>query len=122
MTGNASQACGPARGQSRADEVSMVYPVFAAFARDLAGATPYKIGVTLGIYGLSQGAFAGWVGVSGIFWLMAGLALAGLVMFFAGFNIMEASLPSLVTKTAPTGATGHDKGRPPLMARRGADR
>jgi len=33
----------------------MVYPVFAAFARQLAGATPYKIGVALGIYGLSQG-------------------------------------------------------------------
>ena len=33
----------------------MVYPVFAAFARHLSGATPYKIGVALGIYGLSQG-------------------------------------------------------------------
>ena len=33
----------------------MVYPVFAAFARHLTGATPYKIGVALGIYGLSQG-------------------------------------------------------------------
>ena len=33
----------------------MIYPVFAAFARHLAGATPYKIGVALGIYGLSQG-------------------------------------------------------------------
>jgi MFS family permease len=33
----------------------MVYPVFAAFARHLAGATPYKVGVALGIYGLSQG-------------------------------------------------------------------
>ena len=34
----------------------MVYPVFAAFAGHLAGATPYRIGVALGIYGLSQGA------------------------------------------------------------------
>jgi len=33
----------------------MIYPVFAAFARELAGATPYKIGLALGIYGLSQG-------------------------------------------------------------------
>jgi MFS family permease len=33
----------------------MVYPVFAAFARHLTGATPYRIGVALGIYGLSQG-------------------------------------------------------------------
>ncbi|MGH8317441.1 MAG: MFS transporter [Steroidobacteraceae bacterium] len=33
----------------------MIYPVFAAFARHLTGATPYKIGLALGIYGLSQG-------------------------------------------------------------------
>ncbi|HVS78503.1 MAG TPA: MFS transporter [Steroidobacteraceae bacterium] len=33
----------------------MIYPVFAAFARQLGGATPYKIGLALGIYGLSQG-------------------------------------------------------------------
>ena len=33
----------------------MIYPVFAAFARQLPGATPYKIGLALGIYGLSQG-------------------------------------------------------------------
>jgi predicted MFS family arabinose efflux permease len=32
--------------------------------------------------------------------------LAGLVVFFSGFNIMEASLPSLVTKAAPAGSTG----------------
>jgi predicted MFS family arabinose efflux permease len=33
----------------------MIYPVFSAFARQLTGATPYKIGLALGIYGLSQG-------------------------------------------------------------------
>jgi len=32
--------------------------------------------------------------------------IAALTVFFAGFNIMEASLPSLVTKTAPSGSTG----------------
>jgi len=32
--------------------------------------------------------------------------LLALVVFFSGFNIMEASLPSLVTKSAPAGATG----------------
>ena len=32
--------------------------------------------------------------------------LAAITLFFAGFNIMEASLPSLVTKTAPSGSTG----------------
>ena len=33
----------------------LIYPVFAAYARHLAGATPYTIGLALGIYGLSQG-------------------------------------------------------------------
>ncbi|MGO8954341.1 MAG: MFS transporter [Rhodomicrobium sp.] len=33
----------------------MIYPVFAAYARELSGSTPYKIGLALGIYGLSQG-------------------------------------------------------------------
>jgi MFS family permease len=33
----------------------MIYPVFAAYAKDLSGATSYKIGLALGIYGLSQG-------------------------------------------------------------------
>ena len=33
----------------------MIYPVFAAYAGHLKGATPYAIGLALGIYGLSQG-------------------------------------------------------------------
>ncbi|HEU5018525.1 MAG TPA: MFS transporter [Pseudolabrys sp.] len=33
----------------------MIYPVFAAYARDLSGSTPYLIGEALGIYGLTQG-------------------------------------------------------------------
>lgn len=33
----------------------MIYPVFAAYASGLGGATPYKIGLALGIYGLTQG-------------------------------------------------------------------
>jgi MFS family permease len=33
----------------------MIYPVFATYARQLTGATSYKIGLALGIYGLSQG-------------------------------------------------------------------
>jgi len=31
----------------------MIYPVFAAYARGLDGATPYLIGEALGIYGLT---------------------------------------------------------------------
>ena len=34
------------------------------------------------------------------------LILAAITLFFAGFNVMEASLPSLVTKTAPSEAKG----------------
>ena len=33
----------------------MIYPVFATYARHLTGATPAKIGLALGAYGLSQG-------------------------------------------------------------------
>ncbi len=33
----------------------MIYPVFAAYAHHLAGVTPYKVGLALGIYGLTQG-------------------------------------------------------------------
>jgi len=33
----------------------MIYPVFAAYARHLSGATPTRIGLALGAYGLSQG-------------------------------------------------------------------
>jgi MFS family permease len=32
--------------------------------------------------------------------------IAAVTLFFAGFNVMEASLPSLVTKTAPPAAKG----------------
>jgi len=33
----------------------MIYPVFAAYAQNLSGSTPYLVGEALGIYGLSQG-------------------------------------------------------------------
>ncbi len=34
------------------------------------------------------------------------MLLAALVIFFSGFNVMEASLPSLITKAAPPDAKG----------------
>ncbi len=50
------------------------------------------------------------LGVSQIMLALGGheklVLLAALALFFAAFNIMEASLPSLVTRTAPPGATG----------------
>ena len=33
----------------------MIYPVFATYARQLSGVTPTKVGLALGIYGLTQG-------------------------------------------------------------------
>jgi MFS family permease len=33
----------------------MIYPVFASYAQQLRGSTPYRIGLALGIYGLTQG-------------------------------------------------------------------
>lgn len=33
----------------------MIYPVFASYAQHLIGSTPYRIGLALGIYGLTQG-------------------------------------------------------------------
>lgn len=33
----------------------MIYPVFASYAQHLAGATAYRIGLALGVYGLTQG-------------------------------------------------------------------
>jgi predicted MFS family arabinose efflux permease len=38
------------------------------------------------------------------------IVLAGISLFFAGFNVMEATLPSLVTKTAPPAARGTASG------------
>jgi len=35
----------------------MIVPVFALYARDLAGFTPYALGLAMGIYGLTQGLF-----------------------------------------------------------------
>ena len=62
----------------------MVYPVFAAFARHLAGATPYKIGVALGIYGLSQGVLQMPFGVLSDRIGRKVMIVLGLVVFAAG--------------------------------------
>jgi predicted MFS family arabinose efflux permease len=62
----------------------MVYPVFAAFARHLAGATPYKIGVALGIYGLSQGLLQMPFGVLSDRLGRKAMIVLGLVIFAGG--------------------------------------
>jgi MFS family permease len=62
----------------------MVYPVFAAFASHLGGATPYKIGVALGIYGLSQGVLQMPFGVLSDRIGRKAMIVLGLVIFAAG--------------------------------------
>ncbi|HEX3937642.1 MAG TPA: MFS transporter [Xanthobacteraceae bacterium] len=64
-------------------------------------------------YRRMKGVFIGAVAALLASQLMLGLGagnlyvlLAALVVFFSAFNVMEASLPSLITKTAPAGAKG----------------
>jgi MFS family permease len=62
----------------------MIYPVFAAYARNLSGATPYLIGEALGIYGLSQGLLQIPFGVLSDRLGRKVLIVFGLVLFAAG--------------------------------------
>jgi len=55
--------------------------------------------VCIAVIGASQLALAAGGG-------RAAIAVAALVAFFTGFNVMEAMLPSLVTRIAPAGAKG----------------
>ncbi|MGH8221075.1 MAG: MFS transporter [Steroidobacteraceae bacterium] len=80
----------------------MIYPVFAALARNLAGATPYRIGLALGIYGLTQGLLQMPFGllsdrigrkvviVSGLLIFAAGSAVAALATSIEGMIIGRA--------------------------------
>jgi len=59
--------------------------------------------------GVFVGAVAALVVSQAMLYLGAGnmvVLLAALIVFFSGFNIMEASLPSLITKVAPPDAKG----------------
>lgn len=74
----------------------IILPVFAAYARDLPGATPLLIGVALGIYGLTQGALQipfGWLSdrigrrpviATGLLLFIAGSILAAMSDHIAG--------------------------------------
>jgi MFS family permease len=72
----------------------MVYPVFAAFARHLSGATPYRIGVALGIYGLSQGALQMPFGVLSDRLGRKAMIVLGLLVFGLG-SVVAASSHSI---------------------------
>src|SRR5581483_7470942 len=59
--------------------------------------------------GIFVGAVAALAVSQGMLYFGAGnlyLVLAALAVFFSGFNVMEASLPSLITKVAPLDAKG----------------
>ncbi len=65
----------------------MIYPVFAAYARGLVGATPYMIGLALGIYGLSQGLLQIPFGVLSDRFGRKPMIVIGLLMFAIGSAI-----------------------------------
>jgi MFS family permease len=69
----------------------MIYPVFAAYARNLSGATPYLIGEALGIYGLSQGLLQIPFGVLSDRVGRKVMIVLGLVLFAAGSAIAALS-------------------------------
>jgi MFS family permease len=62
----------------------MIYPVFAAYARGLDGATPYLIGEALGIYGLTQGLLQIPFGLLSDRVGRKVMIVAGLILFAAG--------------------------------------
>jgi MFS family permease len=72
----------------------MVYPVFAAYAGGLAGASPYLIGEALGIYGLTQGLLQIPFGLLSDRLGRKPMIVAGLVLFAAG-SVVAASATSI---------------------------
>lgn len=80
----------------------LIMPVFAAYARDVPGATPLLIGLALGIYGLTQGALQvpfGWLSdrvgrrpviAGGLVLFIAGSVVAALSEHIAGLVVGRA--------------------------------
>lgn len=62
----------------------MILPVFALFARDLADATPVRVGLALGIYGLTQAALQIPFGIVSDRFGRKPVIVAGLLLFAAG--------------------------------------
>ena len=82
----------------------LILPVFAMHARGLPGGNDaFLVGVALGIYGQTQAVLQipfieGWRHLYG--------TTALLFVFFIAFNLLEAILPSLVSRVAPPAAKG----------------
>ncbi len=69
----------------------MIYPVFAAYARNLSGASPYLIGEALGIYGLTQGLLQIPFGLLSDKIGRKTMIVLGLVIFAAGSAVAASS-------------------------------
>jgi MFS family permease len=84
----------------------MIYPVFAAYARNLAGANPYLIGEALGIYGLSQGLLQIPFGLLSDRLGRKVMIVFGLVLFAAGSAIaaLSTSIGGVIVGRALQGA------------------
>jgi MFS family permease len=84
----------------------MIYPVFAAYARNLTGANPYLIGEALGIYGLSQGLLQIPFGVLSDRLGRKVMIVFGLVLFAAGSAIaaLSTSIGGVIIGRALQGA------------------
>jgi MFS family permease len=69
----------------------MIYPVFAAYAQNLSGATPYLIGEALGIYGLTQGVLQIPFGLVSDRVGRKSVIIAGLILFAIGSAVAALS-------------------------------
>jgi MFS family permease len=84
----------------------MVYPVFAAYAGGLGGATPYLIGEALGIYGLTQGLLQIPFGLLSDKFGRKPMIAAGLLLFVVGSAVaaVSTSIAGLIFGRALQGA------------------
>src|SRR3990167_10573134 len=69
----------------------MILPVFSAYAMHLAGATPTMIGITLGIYGLTQACLQIPFGILSDYIGRKRVILIGLILFFIGSAVAALS-------------------------------
>ncbi len=69
----------------------MIYPVFAGYAQQLSGSTPYLVGEALGIYGLSQGLLQIPFGLLSDKFGRKPMIVVGLILFALGSAIAAVS-------------------------------
>jgi MFS family permease len=84
----------------------MIYPVFSEYARHLSGATPSRIGLALGIYGLSQGLLQIPFGLLSDRLGRKTLIVAGLIVFAVGSAVaaMSTSIGGVIVGRTIQGA------------------